>query len=1112
MKKNGLQRERFEALKAFNNTIVTSRLYPPEAPQVTAGIDRGYKGIKQYLRKHGALNFTEENSRLMLCGVPLSGEEISSFPNLVIYRQLQALGTERLTIGADMDRFAFRQLIKVFNTPVEKIRKEGGGRAYITGLGLSSFFPEAGEEDIDDEGSTTGKEHVVVKVRQELLACFLGGKVDAGTQRELEGAMEEPQTAVEIISAAIGHLLLSIRKKKEICASPTFPAMLQKAETMVPQELHADVAFDLARFLVESLKETALCVLLGQNFGEGFGERLYGSLLTALPLESLGEIIVVYREKLAKAREKDGEWNVQQGDLGKNFLKLLESPKGRQYLHAEKARDLIRKGEQQRKIKRVEAGIKGLLDGRPEVLRSEELRHVLAEVVHKYLKAGRIDEVRKILTSLNTGLQEGTLRGQLLECSLNVGEILVQSKKLDLIDIYLQSFQAIVGKQRAVSKELRDSLDFLQQLMQKSWEVGENARADGILYLFHQLRSGELNSATPVQILAGKIQDGGIVRSSLPRLLAEFLAHPEERKLGYRLVLQGPVAIRFLVESLIHAEDGRDRMHLIDLLTGFTKFLPQAVHERLDEHMSWYGKRNLIKLLGESGAEEDAEKVLPYLGHDDLRVQREAFLCIFKISGSRRKKLLLEGLDYAGEPVKIQIVSALTGSCDPEVASKLVSLMETQKYFSENHREDLLCQILETLGRCPCPAAQAGVQKFLDLRKTREGKKLGDRVWEVAEKAREFLDTELKEVKKKYLHAGQLRKNALKRVAKLSKLRPGERVISGLPQEQQVRRLLRDSQTDAAGDLLLQLIERVARQRNFGQADKLREWLIEIDSTALKRIIQAAEIIEAEKIAAIDRDHLAIWSTLYDALAAEEVAAVYHAMRHRNFEDGDIIIRQGQVANCLFFINSGAVKLYYESKSGEALVNTMHKGEIFGAAPFFEASRWTLSFASVGKSEISILRQEHLKKWAEEFPGLETKLQDFCLRFETIEELLKKEGIDRRQEERHNISGRLRTVILDSEGRNTGVSATVEMGDISRGGTSYLARIARKENVRLLLGRKVRIQFPVSETESMGVSGDIMAVRSVYAVENEYSVHVRFDENLTNNQLRQILESFYAAT
>ena len=69
----------------------------------------------------------------------------------------------------------------------------------------------------------------------------------------------------------------------------------------------------------------------------------------------------------------------------------------------------------------------------------------------------------------------------------------------------------------------------------------------------------------------------------------------------------------------------------------------------------------------------------------------------------------------------------------------------------------------------------------------------------------------------------------------------------------------------------------------FVQAQKLREWLIEIDSTAVGQILRASEIIEQEKVAAIDKGHLEIWSELYDILTTDEFSAVYYALKHKEF-------------------------------------------------------------------------------------------------------------------------------------------------------------------------------------------------------------------------------------
>ncbi len=81
---------------------------------------------------------------------------------------------------------------------------------------------------------------------------------------------------------------------------------------------------------------------------------------------------------------------------------------------------------------------------------------------------------------------------------------------------------------------------------------------------------------------------------------------------------------------------------IIDLLTYNISYLVPIIHERLPNHMPWYGKRNLIKLLSETGKPEDAEVVVGFLRHVDFRVQREAFLCIYKIGGLNRKRLFLE--------------------------------------------------------------------------------------------------------------------------------------------------------------------------------------------------------------------------------------------------------------------------------------------------------------------------------------------------------------------------------------------------------------------------------------------------------------------------------------
>ena len=208
-------------------------------------------------------------------------------------------------------------------------------------------------------------------------------------------------------------------------------------------------------------------------------------------------------------------------------------------------------------------------------------------------------------------------------------------------------------------------------------------------------------------------------------------------------------------------QESNDRYTILDLLIANDHFVSEVVLERLHEHMEWYGKRNLLKLLAATGGEGDAEAALPYLNHDDYRVQRGAFICINKIGGKNRKRLFLAGLADSSELIKIQIINALVRFCDPEVASHLATMLMEYDTFSEENREPLLVQLLDTLGKCPCPVAVKGVENFLKMRSHRLTKKISSTVWEAAEKATQLLEEDHQKMRKLHVQASQLRKNAI---------------------------------------------------------------------------------------------------------------------------------------------------------------------------------------------------------------------------------------------------------------------------------------------------------------------------------------------------------------
>lgn len=1108
-----LQGKSIEALKSFNNTIVTSRLYPPEAPQVATAVDRGYKNIKQYLRLHGNLTFSMRNGELCLSGQVLDQEVLDLFPNLVVYRQLGLLGLLNLVIRSEMDRFAFGQLLAVFNASVEKIKKEGGGLEYITSLGLASYFPEA-LESRDEGGQMVGHQgepqtKKLLNIRPEIVACLFGKDKRQVVENELRQKMAAPESAIDVLAASVAYILRDIQKIKKIVASEKFPRMLERAERRIEREHQLEVARGMAKVLVEQLQAPALCVLSVQEYPEGFGSKVYTEFITLLPTEKLAGIMVLLREQLAKAERLGGVSAPQVQFFGKALKKLISSEKGKHVLSTEKAKHLIHEGERERKKRRLEAGITGLLQGNINLLKSEELVLYLPAAVSQLLQKPEGDEASLIIGGMIEYLRHGDegKRDSLLKSMAAIGESLMATSQWQYVDLLLRPLMEEVRNGTVGDELVENIVMFLQQVMQKSWHDEENDRGDRILSLFHQIRSGQIPLPASVRNIVAKVQDRGIRRASLPKLLEQCLATPKDETLSYRLILQGPVALRFLVESLINTNDATHRLKIIDLLTYSPHFLPSVVHERLKEHMPWYGKRNLIKLLGETGSEEDADALLPYLRHDDFRVQRETFLSLYKIGGNNRKQLLVKALDYSSDPIKLQIVMALGNFCDSDVAPRLVELLLGHESFIGETRNDLMLQLLDTLGRCPCNAAQKGLTAFLQTRGQRQTKKIPETIWAAAEKALKFVHNELQETRKKHIQASKLRKNALKQAAKIKKTGVAQRAITGLPQEQAIRAMVSRGEKAAATDQLLDLIERTARMRNFVQAEKLREWLIEIDPTALGMLVRAAEIISHEKRESIDNSNVEVWSELYDILTTDEFSVVYNALKQKKYDDAEIIIRQGAVQSSLFFINSGKVKLFFDDSNNEVLVSTMEAGQVFGGDSVFEASIWTVSVAAVGAADISVLKLETMQQWCKDFPELEKKLHEFCKKFERVESAIRKSAKDRRKHKRYRISGRLNSTLLDSRGRSIGTDFMVDFFDISEGGLSCLVRIPESDNARLLLGRKMQLILPkqTSSGSSEVLVGDILAVKRTMTALNEYSLHVKFDAQITRNKLHDIL-------
>ena len=335
-----------------------------------------------------------------------------------------------------------------------------------------------------------------------------------------------------------------------------------------------------------------------------------------------------------------------------------------------------------------------------------------------------------------------------------------------------------------------------------------------------------------------------------------------------------------------------------------------------------------------------------------------------------------------------------------------------------------------------------------------------------------------------------------------------ENVIQ-LPAKQHIRDILATGEQDQRKRFLKGIVAEMARQRRLEDTEILCELHLELESMVLWDILNARQIIEREQNVSIDKSHLTVWSALMNALLPNEFSTLYHAMDHHLFPHGEIIVKQGSLHPALYFVNSGRVELFFQKNGTDLPVKVAGPGEILGANTFFESSVWTINARSLG-AEVSSVALGGLERSLTDFPGLESKLNDFCIRFDSSYEPFEGVSRDRRMHKRVRISGGVKLILFDREGKNTGFGAKADLFNISAGGVSFYLHISSKKIARLLLGRNVGLLTMTSPSASrFSMTGMVLAVRSQTAVGNEYSMSVRFSNVLTQKELNDLITSGY---
>lgn len=100
----------------------------------------------------------------------------------------------------------------------------------------------------------------------------------------------------------------------------------------------------------------------------------------------------------------------------------------------------------------------------------------------------------------------------------------------------------------------------------------------------------------------------------------------------------------------------------------------------------------------------------------------------------------------------------------------------------------------------------------------------------------------------------------------------------------------------------------------------------------------------------------------------------------RVYSDGEVIVRQGEMGNEMFVIQSGKVGVYVESEDGEELLRHLRAGDVFGEMALFDRQQRSATVKVEGRAQVLTLDKRTMLRRFYEDPSLAYKVVETLTR------------------------------------------------------------------------------------------------------------------------------------
>ncbi len=580
------------------------------------------------------------------------------------------------------------------------------------------------------------------------------------------------------------------------------------------------------------------------------------------------------------------------------------------------------------KIQRFSQGDTSILD-------SPELVEAIAGYLFRLYQDGNMSQSLLLLecfgeAALNEKIEHR--ERSLIVLSL-VAEKVLEENNEDLLEAIAQMLVRWLKKETEFIAGFEFVCAQLSKLIQKMLDIDLWYQAEDLIAALQSIRVGDIPKDRLFRQIVTRSQRSIAEKRLLDSLTYAYMKKDDDKsEIAGTLLLQfGDNSVPHLLNTLLRCQDRSLRYRLLELIPEAGADATPYLAKELKNSPPWYFTRNLLYIMARIADPSELPVITPFLKHKDIRIQREAVEYLDKMHTEIKRTHLLEALDISHNSLKPEIIEKLGPLQDEKVNRAFLGLLDTISTFEVDMQNAIVTKICSCLANFPKSETVGVLEKLI---------KNPELYPNFTEKTIARIEKCLTALKR------NLREGAVPDQTTTSEKTPGR----PSPERHQQRQPSNISPTK--------------NEPGKETETTLPEWF--------------QHFCEKEDTPEATIKHLHRRKDLYSRLTHAEFLVLSSLLKHKIYQENEVITAIGDVHSTLFFIEGGEISLGFPEDDSQTSLRNLKAGDIFGHFIFMNGSEWEVSLTARHTSKVFTFDQEQLLRLQTVYPDLCQVILEYC--------------------------------------------------------------------------------------------------------------------------------------